>query len=164
MARPSLDNAASLKDPFFTYNFRVHIPDQPREMEYKCLSAALPGFNLEPVEVNFHAIKLKYAGRPAYSGTFTTSFLEVRDIATLKALRAWSMKARNHDANTGSFKKDYAKTAEITLYDDTGADSLTIKVVNIWPETVGDLSLTTESSTAGMIEVTFAYDYIKYEG
>lgn len=166
MPRPSLANAAQLKDPFQTYNFSLTFPSIPgggqgqeRELVYKCQTAALPGFALEVVEVPYHTIMLRYAGRMTYTGTFTATFLEVRDISTRKAFRRWMQFARNHDTNSGAYKEQYSIAALLELYDDLPATVHAVGIMNCWPSEVTELALETSSATAGQLSVTFTYDY-----
>lgn len=167
MPRPSLTDAVALLDPFQTYNYSLTFPsipgdtyNQSQPLVVKCQAAVLPGFSLESVEVPFHAIVLRYAGRMTYPGTFSTTFLEIRDLSTRHLFRQWAQYARNHDTNTGAFKEQYSVPALLELYDDTPQQVYSVIIQNLWPNEVGDLNLETTGATAGQLNVTFTYDYL----
>ena len=171
MPRPSLSDAAALIDPFQTYNYSLTFPsipgdtrNQSQALVVKCQATSLPGFGMETVDVPFHAIILRYAGRMTYPGTFSTTFLEVRDIATRLAFRQWMMYARNHDKNTGHFKAQYTTNALMELYDDTNSVIFTTVIMNCWPNEVADLSLETSTAAAGQLAITMTYDYLSEPG
>ena len=169
MGRSSLQNVLSLPDAFQTWNFDLFFPSIPgvsdtMGLTYKCQTSSLPGFNLEPVQIDLHGVTKKEAGRATYGHTFQATFLEVADMSTRTAFRNWRESCRSWKLNTGSVSAAYKVNGQIVTYDNTGAASLVIVCYGMWPETVDDLGLEGNSSTAGMMSVTFSYDYTDESG
>lgn len=164
MSRSSLQNVLALPDAFQTWNFDLFFPSIPgatdtTPLTYKCQTSALPGFNLEPITIDLHGVTKKEAGRATYNHTFQSNFLEVADMSTRLAFRNWREACRSWKLNTGSVSSAYKVNGQIVTYDNTGAAKLTIVCYGMWPETVEDLSLEGNQSVAGMLGVTFSYDY-----
>jgi len=163
MARTGLSDIRALPDPLMGYNFDLVIPNVPgggdaRSLTIKCMSTSIPGMSTEDVTVSLKGIDTKYAGRPMYTHTLSCTYLETRDLSTRDAIRNWIKLQRDFRANTGSYKSDYATTASLMLYDDTGAAIRQISLEGFFPQNMDDAALDGGSSTPVNIAVTFAYD------
>jgi hypothetical protein len=164
MSRSSLQNILNLPDAFQTWNFDLFFPSipgvaDPIQLSYKCQTSNLPGFNIESVPIELHGVKKQEAGRATYQHTFQCQFLEVVDLSTRRAMRAWRESMRSWKLNTGSNSGVYKVNGQIVLYDNTPSVIGTMIVYGMYPETVDDMSLEGNASTAGMLSVTFSYDY-----
>ena len=164
MSRSGLQQIQALPDAFQTWNFDLFFPSipgvsDPIQLSYKCQTSNIPGFNLEGVDIELHGVKKREAGRATYGHQFECTFLEVVDLSTRKAFRNWREKARSWKQNSGSDSSVYKVNAELVLYDNAPNVIGTVKIYGMWPETVNDLSLEGNSSTAGMLSVQFSYDY-----
>jgi len=164
MSRSSLYNVLALPDAFQTWQFDLFFPYIPGwsdniPLTYKCQTTSLPGFNLEPVEIALQGVTKKEAGRATYNHTFPMTFLEVSDQSTRRAFRAWRETCRSQKNNTGSVSSAYKVNGQIVLYDNQPTETHTMIVFGMWPETVDDLGLEGNSSTAGMLSVTCSYDF-----
>ena len=164
MSRSSLQNVLSLPDAAQTWNFDLFFPSIPgmantMELTYKCQTSALPGFSLDPVQIDLHGVTKKEAGRAVYQHTFTANFLEVVDFSTRAAFRNWREMIRSWKMNTGSVVAAYKVNGQAVMYDNTGAPTLVINIFGMWPEAVQDVSLESSSSTAMLLDITFSFDY-----
>ena len=165
MARTSLQNARSLPDPLFTYNWDIFIPNLPgggdtRALTWKATSASIPAVLLESVPVNLGPVELRYAGRENYSHSWPVTLHETRDVGSRAAILAWQKIARDNINNTGNYKEVYAPSMELVLYDDIPAEVRRIVLYGVWPETVDEPQLD-RASGAVSLAVTFSYDYFE---
>ena len=163
MPKTSLQDARSLPDPLYTYQWDVFIamlPGTPnsRSLTYKATSTSIPGSMLESVPVNLAGVELRYAGRQNFSHSFTLTLHETRDTGSIEMLRRWQRIARDNNLNTGTYKDIYATAVELVLYDDTNQATRTITLMGCWPETIDDSALD-RASAAVSINCTLSYDF-----
>lgn len=163
MARTSLQNVQSVKDVLQTWNWDVFFPSIPgvadtRPFSYKMLSTSIPGFQVEQVPLEVHGVKLNFAGRRVWQGTWEATVVETRDASTRSLLVNWAEYQRSWKQNTGTYKQDYAVTAELVLYDDLPKEVSNILLIGAFPIQVGDANLDSQSGIV-QYSVTFSYDY-----
>lgn len=163
MSRTSLQNVQSFKDVLQTWNWDVFFPTIPgaadtRPFSYKMISTTIPGGGIDQVGLEAHGVKLNFAGRRTWTGTWEVTVVESRDFSTRGLLVGWKEFARSWKNNSGSYKEDYAVTGELVLYDDLPKEVGNIWLKGMWPMTVGDATL---DNTSGIVQysVTFSYDY-----
>lgn len=149
--------------PLQTWNFSVqlNIPvglGSTRDMMYRCTSTSIPESSIEQVSVEAHGVKLNFAGRRTWSGTWNATFFEVRDASTRDTLIKWMELARSWALNSGTYKAQYASTAIVTLYDDLPQTAREVKMYGVFPTSIGDVSL---DQSSGIINynVTLSYDF-----
>lgn len=164
MARTSLSDVSGLADPILSYNFDMMFPSFPgggdaRSMIVKCMTTVLPGMELEQVTSALHGVEVSHAGRQIFSKTFQATFYETRDGATRGSIRKWIEFARNNGKNAGNFKRDYAITVDLLVYDDIPNIINTIKVFGLFPKQIDDQSFDGSNSNVITSSVTFSYDY-----
>lgn len=164
--RTSFDDVNNLVDPLMLYNFDLIFPTIPgggnsRGMTVKCMSATLPGMQIDQVTVPLHGVEVNYGGRQIYTKTFTATFLETRDVTTRKAMREWMRFCRNNDTNKGNYKAQYAVDASMILYDDIPNVIQTSKIMGCFPISVDDLQLDGGQSAYAQYNITFSYDRVE---
>jgi len=162
--RSSLQDVRSVGDPLQQWNWDLIIPSMPgnsssRAFTFKCMTAVIPGVNLEEVAVALHGVELKFAGRKNYTHTFDVQLLETSDLGSRAMFVNWSELARSWVANTGAPKSIYSTTIQLVLYDDTPSEVRTVQIFGAWPQTVSDATLDGQASGAVTITITFSYDY-----
>lgn len=163
MSRSGLQEAISILDPLQTWNWDLIIPRIPgaadtRELTYKCTSTTIPGSSIEPVGMEAHGVKLNFAGRRVWSGTWNATFIESREGSTRDHFVKWMEMTRSWENNTGSYKSQYAVPIEITQYDDLPVAVRRIKLINAFPTAMGEPQLDQQSGIV-TYEITFSYDY-----
>lgn len=163
MARTSLQEVQSVQDPLQTWNFDVVLPTIPgtsnsREFTFKCISAQIPGSELEKVELEAHGIKLNFAGRRRFTGTWEVTVFETRSGSTRAMLMNWHELARSWASNSGNYKSVYGVTGDVLVYDDLPEIVQTIRMFGLWPSLISEPTL---DQTADIIkyQVTFSFDY-----
>lgn len=165
MARTSITDVQSVLDPAQTWNWDMFLPNIPgsggsaaRALTIKCISTSMPGSQIEQVGLEAHGVKLNFAGRRQWSGTWQATFFETRDSSTRNSFINWMEFSRSWNRNSGAYKADYAVSCSLSLYDDLPQIIKTTRVVGIFPTAVEDSNL---DQTSGIIQyaVTFSFDY-----
>lgn len=165
MARSGVNEVATVADPALLWNFDLFMPAIPgsgdtRDLTWKCMTTALPGSEIDRVDVQLHGIHFIYAGRRNWSHSFTTGFLEAVNWQTRTKMFNWMESARSWANNSGSEASVYKVNSQIVLYDDVPNVAKTIKVFGMWPQAIADVSLDgSQGSGHVTLEVTWAYDY-----
>lgn len=163
MARTSLNDVSSVQDPLQTWNWDLFLPSIPgggnsRELTIKCISSTIPGSAVEQVGVEAHGVKLNFAGRRTWTGTWSATFFESRNSSTRDSFIKWLEFARSWKNNSGAYKADYAVSGELALYDDLPQVVRSIKMLGMFPLTVDDVSLD-QSSGVVTYSVSFSFDF-----
>ena len=160
--RPGFTEIQSILDPLFTYNWNVLFPtipgsDDTRELSYKAISSEIPSSQIEQVPLETKGIKLNFAGRRMYTGTWQVTFVETRTASTRDKFLKWQDIARSIVTNSGSYKSLYAVTAELQLFDDVPNLVRSIRLLGCFPTEVGTATLD-QSSSIVQYACTFSFD------
>lgn len=163
MARTSLQDIQSTQDPLLAYNFDIILPPLPgggsnRQLTIRCQSTTIPESQLEQTSVEAHGIKLNFAGRRTWTGTWSATFFETRTNSTRDAIVAWQELARSWIGNAGTYKSVYSIPVEIVLYDDLPQVIRRIKMVGVFPTDTGAPSFD-YTATVVTYQVQFSFDY-----
>jgi len=166
MTRTSFRDVAGLPDPLLTYNFDLFFDSIPggagldsRGITIRCMTTALPGMQIDQVTVPLHGVEVNYAGRQIYTKQFTATLHETRDSGVRAAMRGWMEFARNNRNNSGNYKTNYARTAEMAVYDDIPNEIKRVKIFGCFPLSFDDLQMDGSTSTSAQYNVTFSFDY-----
>lgn len=160
---PTLGDLRGLPDPQLQYRFTLIVPTVPgggdgRRLQFQCQGASIPGQSNEKQTVTTHGIDLHFMGRQKFSGTMSLTFYETRDHAIADTLRSWLNYGRDCRKGSGSYKADYAVTAELLLLDDALNVTKTFKLIGAFPEELSDSQLEGGSSAPVTWSVTMSYD------
>lgn len=164
MARTGLTDVASIPDPLYQFNFDLFLPTipgggDPRSLTLRCKSTQIPDLQLEPVVVEYHGVKLQYAGREIYTNTLDCTFIEGRDLSVRDAIQNWMYFARDIRKNSGNYKANYAVVGDLTLYDDKGSVARSVRMFNVWPTNLQPGQLDGGANSVVEITCTFSYDW-----
>lgn len=168
MARSSLsDVQGSIVDPAQTWNFDLFFEKLPAGLggdtsmlTIRCQATALPGTDMEPIEVELHGVKIRYRGRRTYSGTFTVTFAENVDWTTYEMFKSWHNLMLSWEMNTGSSSAVYKVPATLTMYDDAGNEVKSYQITGVWPQTVPEIAFNGAESAYVQPEITFSFDTV----
>jgi hypothetical protein len=165
MARTSLYDISAVADPAQSWNFDLFLPTIPgssdtRALTWKCMTTALPGFNLDRVVAPLHGMELVYAGRKTFSHSFTSTFMEAADWSTRSQFYAWSELTRSWINNSGSFASAYKVNGDLVVYNDLPQVARTIRCVGMWPAEVSDVELDGSASNLVTLSITWSFDYV----
>jgi hypothetical protein len=89
------------------------------------------------------------------------SFVETYEGKITTTLEEWAQKCRATETQHGEFKSGYTANGQIKIYDQTGADSLTYDIFNLFPTEVPELQFEGSGGANITNDATFAYDYYK---
>lgn len=171
MAKPNLGKILNVvSDPMLSDQFVLEFPNVPVGNQYEepfmiqCQQAIKPGMTINEVQVQLFGHTLVYAGNLTYSHDMSVTFVENVRGTILRGLEKWAEICRKHDTQHGAFKKDYARNAYLSIFDNTGALVLKYAIYNVWPSQVPDMQLDGTNATAISHNVSFKYDYYSVVG
>lgn len=167
MARTSYQNVLALADAALSYNFDLFFPSIPggspndaKALTYKCKTSEIPSSSIAPVKIDLHGTSKQEAGNATYDHTFTATFLEVIDYATLSNFRAWRNYMRSWRDNTGTNASEYKVNLEMDLYDNAGNVVKTLILAGAFPTAIGQMAYSGGEANAMEISMTFSFDYL----
>ncbi len=154
----------SVGDPLLSCDWYLMIPNipgasDPRKMSYKVVSTALPGSQIEQVQMEIGAKKFNFAGRRTYTGSWTATLVETADASTRGDLLRWMDLARPYTQGAGTFRSEYGQTSELRVYDARNNVAVSAVLHALFPITIDDTPLE-QSSSIIQYSVTFSYDYV----
>lgn len=166
MPKVTLTEVLGIPDPMLNDNFELTFTKIPgggdgRKMRLQCRSGVKPGMSVQEVEVELFGHKVKHVGRKTFSGSMSVGFIESYEGRIVEGLENWAEVCRGTDTQSGAFKKDYAVTATLTIFDQTGAEALVYEIYNVWPTEVPEYSFDGAGGSAIQADATFAYDWYK---
>lgn len=132
-----------------------------RRLMLQCQSAQEPEETNEAITTMLAGFQKRQSGTNTNQGTFQVTFLETVDLAVLSRIRTWKQYCRG--TATGSsvgYSQDYTRTAELTVFDTTGAEAKKVTIYKCFPSNIDAISYDSSNSAAPVIvTVTFTYDY-----
>lgn len=135
---------------------------------FMCKAAALPGLNINPVEVPYFGRKIKLAGNRTYED-WTVTIINDEDMSIRNAMEQWSNAINSFQGNLrtagGSSPSLYKSVARLNHYGKDGTMLREYNMVGIFPTVISPIELNWD--TDGAVEefqVTFAYDYFEVTG
>ena len=160
--RPTLQEYRSVGDPLLACDYYLMIPNipgsqDPRAISFKFVSTSLPGTQIEQVSLEIGARRFNFAGRRKYSGTWTSTLIETANASTRRDLINWMNIARPYNSNIGTFRNEYAQTAEIRVYDAAQNLAISSTVLALFPLSIDDVSLE-QSDSIIQYQVTWSFD------
>jgi len=166
MPKPTLDEVLNVGDPMLNDNFELTFTRVPgggdgRQLRVQCKSGVKPGMSVQQAEMELFGHKTVHAARKTFSNSMSISFHESYDGIINTTLEDWSELCRSTDTQSGSFKRDYATKARMTIVDQVGDTALEYDIFNVWPTEVPDAQFDGSGGTAMTVDATFAYDYYK---
>lgn len=166
MPKPTLEEILNIPDPMLNDNFELVFAMIPgggdnRRLRVQCKSTSKPGMSLQQAEMELFGHKVLHVGRKTFSHSMSISFHESYDAYINRTLERWSERGRSTDRQSGTFKRDYCTTAELSIFDQTGALAQKWNIYNIWPTEVPEAQFEGSGGTAMTTDATFAYDYYK---
>lgn len=163
MSRISFTQVASLPDVLDQVAYEMFFGNIPGSGDSKGLNLRskdtnVPGFSNESFAVTLHGHTRNFRGRSTPSGTWSTNFVETSDGYTLATVRDWHERVVGSESgNSKGYLKEYSVTARLKLYDTTGKVVREATLLEVYPQEVGDTTISGESSAAVSISVTWKY-------
>lgn len=125
----------------------------------------LPEKSVETIEINYKSRKTLHAGRDASAHTVTMTFWETEDREIYRFFNNWMEIGISNSVVGGGATRDLYSTQ--MLIKTFAADSKTVtgthRLTNVFPTSIGDISLSYDTSDHLKVEVTFSYDSHLFE-
>ena len=149
----------------FSITFPTNVVQIPRESEFLCKSAALPGQTVTEIPVPFRGRNLYVAGDREFE-TWDSTFINDTNFNIRNAIEAWLNMMNNLVDNTGQPNvNDY--TADLTI-SQLGRDNKILKqyrLINCMPTVVAPIDLSMETTNAiEEFAVTWRYTHFRTFG
>lgn len=125
----------------------------------------LPEKSVETIEINYKSRKTFHAGRDASGHTVTITFWETEDREIYKFFSNWMEIGISNSVVGGGTTRDLYSTQMLikTFAADSNTVTGTHRLTNVFPTSIGDVSLSYDSSDHLKVEVTFSYDSHLFE-
>jgi hypothetical protein len=121
-------------------------------------SITLPGNRAAVQEIKMFGFTRKWrGGQTPGDGRVQMTLYENVTMSIYKKLLVWNANAV--DPSSGNSDPNWLTTADLYVYDTTGALATTITFYNIWCEEVQAITLSGQSSKAMQITTTLCFDY-----
>ena len=161
----SINDVRSLDNPQRAYEFEVEVlggssagSDIPI-ITQRVENVTIPSVEVETIEINYKNSKTIHSGRDSSPHTLTISFYDSESREVYTYFMNWMKAIRNPDGNGGDTRDAYAGSLLVKTF---AADSSTVTGTNrftkVFPTSIGDVSLSYESSEHMKFDVTFSYD------
>lgn len=123
-------------------------------------TAAIPETTVETFEINFKGNKTRHSGRDGSGGTFSVTFWEDEDNSIYRFHKEWMENGLNNSQGGGGSTRDqYAAQMLVRRF---AHDSETVtqlnRMTNVFPSSIGELSLTYDGSEVATIDITYTFD------
>lgn len=125
-------------------------------------STAVPGRIVEPIDVPFMGQQYKVAGMVTYDD-FTVTYRVDDNYEVYKKFRAWSELIHGTESNIASFPAQYKSNPIIYQLDSAGNRLNSITLNGCWPNSISEIALAQAESSYQTVDITFSYDFSKYE-
>lgn len=162
----NISNVRSIGTPQRAYEFEVKITGGLgiELMTQRVQAVTIPEVSHDQIEINFKSSKSMWAGRDASPHLVTVSFFDDEAQETYSTFRRWAAEIRDPrnggGVGVGTTRAAYGgATLTITmLAHDSNTPTKIYVFKDVWPQSVGEVSLSYENSDHMKFDVTFSYD------
>lgn len=164
MAAVTIEDTWGVPDPIINHTFNLIVPNMPgggdaRRLNVVCNSATLPGGGqINPIEVDYHGHKLRFAGRRNQEGSYSFTVTEGVDARIRRDVNAWMNLARAMRSQQGALKSEYAVDAYVEVLSGVDGEVIYVEALRkFWINTFNEVELGNGES-AVQYQVTASYD------
>jgi hypothetical protein len=143
---------------YFTFPYSIGNSVIP----YLVKSTSIPDSSLEEIVVPYPGISFKMAGTRTY-GDWQISFNVDEDGVLLHGFHNWHDLIYDSDTHSQISANNYMRNQTLFLLDGNGASTEQITLYGAWPKSVGAVGLDYATSDIATMDVTFSYQYYKFE-
>jgi hypothetical protein len=136
-------------------------------------ATTLPETTVEEHIVEYQQLNFKMAGKKTFND-WTVSFVMDRSGSIRLKFEKWMNKIHNINSNNGPFQQNYYdkyiepqmtfKMLNYGLPFETGTELIKITLHNVWPKSIGPVTLDYSSQDFAQFDVTFSYLYHYMDG
>ncbi len=165
MPKPTLGNiATAVLDPLLSDNYQLNFPNIPTggkttSLLMQCKTCSKPGVTLNTAEVQLFGHTLEHATNKTFSHDLAVNYVENRTMEIHEILEAWMEFIRATQTQHGNFKKEYARDAYLTVFDQKGNTVAEYVIVNCFPTSVPETAFDGGGSNILEVSANFKYDY-----
>ena len=152
---------ANLASPAKTYLWDVVIPNPPygsaETFSLRCQSSSIPERSLSAIKVEYkQTAGVKYPGKVKFPQSWALTFIEGEDRAIFTALNAWINSIVNAKTGIGTL---VTKTdVYLKLLNTDGEEALSLRLIGVYPESLGEVSLNYTDEGDIKYPCTLSYD------
>lgn len=123
-------------------------------------NTSIPSVENEVIEINFKSQKTMHVGRDSSPHTFNVTFWDDEEHTVYTFFKNWKENGLNSVVTGGGLTRDlYAAEAIIKLMAaDSETTTMEHRFTKVWPSSIGEVTLSYESSEHVSFDVTFSYD------
>ena len=154
-------------EPQRAYLWEVNIQNDVNPMDSLQLYArdvTLPAVENDFITKEFMGQQFYYAGKESSQKAVSVTFWDDESLSVYSYFQLWMQWLARPDDGAQAYKENYAKDFVLSMKDTTDLfETGRFKLTKAWPTSLGEVSLSYESSEIMQFTVTLAYD-IKYMG
>ncbi len=165
------DEVAGLDDAMPAGEFRILFGTIPgggdaNQLSLRCQQVVIPGMDNEVMPVTLHQFDFIFSGKNTFPKVLVCSFVEgAKNMPAHKALVNWQQAVRGTKSGTAiGYIKDYSITAELHVFDSSGATARKAKIEKLLIQSVPDTQLDSTSVQPMLINATFGYWKTSFDG
>ena len=141
-----------------TSRFEVVIPNGSDKITLLCNASQLPGVNIMTNEIRYFGENLERPHGIVYP-PIQLSFYIDNDLTAKKFFDSWSNAVFNRSSRVVGFYESYVKDIIINLLDKNGKALSSVRLVEAYPKSVGDIALDTSNVGMQVFNVTLVYKW-----
>lgn len=172
MARLNVDNLkADLTNPARVYLWEVIIPNvigggaDTDVLLLRAQSASIPGRSVGAIDVPFKQTGgIRYAGKLAYTHTWELQFIEGEDRKIFDAFYNWKQQVVHDRDGVSVGDENYITDVYLSLIQTRDSEWNRIKLINCYPQEVGQVGLAYNDEGAVIFPVTMAFTRWEFAG
>lgn len=163
MSRVAFSETAALPDTLDVIAYEMLFGNIPgggnsKGLNLRSTDTNIPGISNESFTSTVHGHTRNFRGRPMFSGTWSTTFIETVDGFTLRTIRRWHERVAGVESgNSAGYLSQYSVTAKLIVYDTTGKKVNHYILEEVYPQDLPDVQLSGEASAAMKVPVTWKY-------
>lgn len=146
----------------FLWEVMVPVPIGDGDSEtysIRAQSSQIPSRDNDPIAIPYkNTAGIVVAGKLKYSHTWQCTFIEGEDHKVFDAIESWQQDIVNNVTGIGLGDPLYKTDAYLVLQTTAGGTSKKFKLKGVWPQSLGEVSVSYESTNLVKYTVTFAFD------
>ena len=159
----SIEQTRSIETPQRAYEWEVEIAGPATiggidNLFAYAQTASLPEESIDTIEINHKSEKTMHAGRVASGRTFTINFFDDENLTVYRHMKNWLETIKSSQTGGGVDRTLYGADVIVRQLE---SDSETVAAEHTYrlafPTTIGEVSLSYDSSEVMTFDITFAY-------
>lgn len=158
----SIEDVRAINNPQKSYEWEVEIlgPSTGGEpgLTARAQTISIPETSVEVIEINHKSDKTTHAGKTSSPRTMTVNFFDDEALTVFRFFKNWMQLIHNENTGGGANRTAYVATILIKqLHTDSETLSATHTVRGAFPTTIGEVSLSYDTSEHMTVDITFSF-------